>query len=71
MKPTVTFSSSPDGAAVQCLPVQLEVACLGVPAAQRKGLRGRRRTFVHKSYLLRWVRKVLFGCPMTPNLQPS
>jgi hypothetical protein len=44
---------------VNCLPVvpvKLPTVCLGVPAADRLGLRRRRRTFVHKSYLLRWVR---------------
>lgn len=44
---------------VNCLPVvpvKLPAVCMGVPAADRLGLRRRQRTFVHKSYLLRWVR---------------
>ena len=47
---------------VNCLPVvpvKLPAACMGVPAADRLGLRRRRRTFVHKSYLLRWVRLMI------------
>lgn len=55
VQPTATFSTEKEGDVVNCLPVQLPVACLGVPAAERRGLRGRSRTFVHKSYLLRWV----------------
>lgn len=59
VKPTATFSNSAEGAVVNCLPVvpvKLPNVCMGVPAADRLGLRRRRRTFVHKSYLLRWVR---------------
>ena len=38
------------------VPVPLPKVCMGVPAIDRHGIRARRRTFVHNSYMLRWVR---------------
>jgi hypothetical protein len=75
VKPTATFSSSAEGAVVNCLPVvpvKLPNACLGVPAADRLGLRRRRRTFVHKSYLLRWALQLkAWQFPSNPGLTAS
>lgn len=73
VKPTATFSSESGGEPVQCLPVQLPVVqCFGVPARDRRGLAARRRTFVHKSYVLRWVLQIkAWQFPSNPGLTAS
>jgi hypothetical protein len=73
VKPSATFSSE-GGAPVQCLPVQLPavVQCFGVPASERRGLRARRRTFVHRSYILRPVLQLkAWQFPSNPGLTAS